>query len=142
LDVRLGHQPPDVGSEAPPLREPERVAPDLVRLRSVLAAIVRGLAHLHAHGKLHCDVKPSNVLVDGTGRVVLVDFGLVTDSDRRAPTRATAGTPRYMSPEMIAGEPMGPPSDLYSVGVIAYELLTGRPPFVGPVPQVLAAKLF
>ncbi|UJR84443.1 serine/threonine-protein kinase PknK [Sandaracinus amylolyticus] len=120
-----------------------RVAPDLDRLRQALVQIVRGLAHLHAQGMLHCDVKPSNVLVDTEhARVVLVDFGLVSDADRTQRARAAAGTPRYMSPEMIAGEPLGPASDLYQVGVIAHELLTGATPFVGPAAQVLAAKVF
>ena len=129
-----------VSDERPVGASPGRGRPDLVRLRSALVQIVSGLAHLHAHGKLHCDIKPSNVLVDlAAERVVLVDFGLVTDADRRAPARAAAGTPRYMSPEMIAGEALSPSSDLYSVGVIAHELLTGRPPFVGPAPQLLAA---
>ncbi|AKF03169.1 serine/threonine-protein kinase PknK [Sandaracinus amylolyticus] len=119
-----------------------RVTPDVDRLRQVLVQIVRGLAHLHVHGKLHCDVKPSNVLVDAQGRVVLVDFGLVSDADRTQRARSAAGTPRYMSPEMIAGETLGPASDLYQVGVLAHELLTGSTPFVGPAAQVLAAKVF
>ena len=100
-------------------------AGDPARIRQVLEGMTEGLLHLHAQGKLHRDIKPSNVMVAGE-RVVLLDFGLVTDTDEVADGRVV-GTPIYMSPEQILGGDTGPESYFYSLGVTAYELLTGAP---------------
>ena len=103
------------------------------RLRSSLRQLVRGLNALHREGKLHCDVKPSNVLITEQGRVVLLDFGLVTARDStqtsELATRTAVGTPAYMSPEQARGQPLTAASDLYSVGVFLYRGLTGTLPF-------------
>jgi tetratricopeptide (TPR) repeat protein len=102
------------------------------RLRVSTRQLAEGLATLHDAGMVHRDVKPSNVLVSDEGRVVIVDFGLVSESPNSAEP-AALGTPAYMAPEQARGEEVGPPADLYAVGVMLYELLAGqRPP---PVPR-------
>ncbi len=113
---------------------------DVERLRRALAQLVQGLDALHGAGKLHRDVKPSNVLVERGGRVVLLDFGLATEIEASGLGRSAelAGTPQYMSPEHDAGQPLGPASDWYSVGAMLYLALTGRLPFEGKTPVELA----
>ncbi|NMO15358.1 protein kinase [Pyxidicoccus fallax] len=104
----------------------------LARLRAVLAQLVRGLRALHASGLVHRDIKPSNVLVAPEGRVVIVDFGLATELHERLPARGGAsggGTLPYMAPEQLRGGPLTPASDLYAVGLVLYEALTGLRPF-------------
>lgn len=99
----------------------------VLRIASDLA---EALAHAHAHGVLHRDIKPANVLLDAeTGRAKLTDFGLARLSDlQRSRTGILAGTPAYMSPEQLAEGAQDARSDLYSLGVVVFELLTGRVP--------------
>jgi eukaryotic-like serine/threonine-protein kinase len=93
------------------------------------------MSAIHRLGKLHRDIKPSNILVEESGRVVVLDYGLVTDVRAAAGDRthdtAAVGTPAYMSPEQALDEPLGPTSDWYSVGCILYEALAGVRPFEG-----------
>jgi len=112
------------------------------RLRACLPQLVLGLDALHAAGKVHRDVKPSNIMVTPTGRVVVLDFGLVTDADRRAQIsqQNIVGTVDYMAPEQAAGLPVGPPADFYALGVLLYEALTGIVPFFGTVTEVMMNK--
>jgi class 3 adenylate cyclase/predicted Ser/Thr protein kinase len=123
--------------------QPGRPAELFVALVRTLAL---ALAEAHAHGVIHRDLKPSNVLVDRRGEPVVMDFGLARrmqshkGEERLTYPGAPMGTPAYMPPEQVLGqvEAMGPASDVYSLGVILYELLAGACPFDGPVGAVLA----
>jgi eukaryotic-like serine/threonine-protein kinase len=112
---------------------------DEVKLRESLRQLLEGLSILHALGKVHRDIKPSNVLVTPAGRVVIIDFGLVANS-LHVTDSATIGTPVYMAPEQAAARELGPPADLYAVGVMLYQLLTGHLPIRGSGLQVLIDK--
>jgi serine/threonine protein kinase/tetratricopeptide (TPR) repeat protein len=95
--------------------------------------ICEGLHKAHEAGVVHRDIKPSNIIIDNDGRARLVDFGLamVSGEDKLTKTGSTLGTVGYMSPEQIVGTKVDHRSDLFSVGVILYEMLTGRRPFEG-----------
>lgn len=109
-----------------PGRDPNEV-------RRALLELAAGLAALHDAGLLHRDIKPTNVLVEAGGRVVILDFGLVSTARSglsRVSRRGTlAGTPGYMAPEQIWGDALGPATDWYGVGVMLFECLTGELPF-------------
>jgi hypothetical protein len=111
-------------------------------LRDALGQLVRGLRVLHDAGLVHRDVKPSNVMVGDDGRVVLLDFGLVTDADpsRQSTDGRAVGTVDYMAPEQAAGQSITAAADWYAVGTMLYEALTGRVPFTGHVLQILVNK--
>ncbi len=97
--------------------------------------LARALAYLHSQGITHRDLKPENVLIDGEGHLKIVDFGTALLTGARRLTwrhlSESVGTPDYMSPEQIQGERGGPRSDIYSWGVMLYEMLTGHVPFDG-----------
>lgn len=118
--------------------QPERGARDHGTTRRQLAQLAEGVAALHTAGMLHRDLKPSNVLVDESGRVVVLDFGLVTESD--ALNVEVVGTPAYLAPEVLEGEPATEAADWYAVGVMLYEGLTGRLPFIGRPEDVMRDK--
>ncbi len=113
------------------------------RLRAALPQLARGLHALHVAGKIHRDVKPSNIQVTSDGRVVLLDFGLVAELERRhgTDTGAIVGTVAYMAPEQCAGDvPLTPAADWYALGVVLYQALTARLPFEGVPTRVLFEK--
>jgi hypothetical protein len=125
--VRQGRRPPDMG-----------------RLRAATRQLAQGVGALHAAGKLHRDIKPSNALVTAQGRVVLLDFGLVTDMSASRLYESLqpklVGTPAYFAPEQATGQQMGPKADWYSVGSLLYQSITGVLPFDGGLFQVLTDK--
>ncbi|HET7250134.1 MAG TPA: alpha/beta fold hydrolase [Gemmatimonadales bacterium] len=105
---------------------------DEARFFEVAIPVAEALAAAHAGKLVHRDVKPGNVLLTQDGRVKLVDFGLAKlreGNERLTETSAVMGTVRYMSPEQASGAELGPPSDVFSFGVLAYEMLTGLTPF-------------
>ncbi|MCD4751244.1 MAG: serine/threonine protein kinase [Thermoanaerobaculales bacterium] len=107
---------------------------DIPEVESIADALLEALACLHTEGIVHRDVKPSNVLFDGAGVPKLADFGTLRPLNEvgdLTATKVTVGTPAYMSPEQVRGEEPAPPSDLYSLGVTLYHLLTGKRPFEG-----------
>lgn len=119
---------------------------DFDEARRVLGELADGLAWLHSSGKLHRDVKPQNVIVERSGRVVVLDFGLVSElADRLIPIEGVGmvvGTPSYIAPEVAIGGTATPASDWYSFGVLLYQVLTGDPPFCGELSTVLRAKVY
>ncbi|MEZ4393602.1 MAG: protein kinase [Polyangiales bacterium] len=114
------------------------------RLKAVLPQLAAGLMAVHAAGRVHRDVKPSNVMVTWQGEAVLLDFGLTLALHGEQTLEAggdTSGTRPYMSPEQAQGAPLGPPSDWYALGVVIYEALTGRLPFPLARDEALALQL-
>lgn len=111
-------------------REPQL---DENKLRNCITQLALGITSLHENGKVHRDLKPSNIIVTDKERVVILDFGLVTDviAGRQLGDVAAVGTAAYMSPEQSAGMPVGAAVDWYSVGVLLYQALTGRLPYEG-----------
>jgi hypothetical protein len=96
-----------------------------------LKAVSSALGYAHAHGVVHCDVKPGNVMVDRGGSVYLTDFGVARHAESTTTTLGFAGTAGYMAPEQVRGDPVSPATDVYALGVTLYEMLTGERPFLG-----------
>ena len=114
---------------------PVRVAIEYAR------QILSALRFAHRHGIVHRDIKPHNVLVDGEGRVKVTDFGIArAGTSQMTETGSIVGTAQYLSPEQAKGGEVDQRSDLYSLGVVLYELLTGKTPFEGDTPVEIAMK--
>ena len=120
------------------LRERGRFTP--AAALDIMAGVLDGLAAAHASGIVHRDVKPENVLLTADGRLKVADFGLARAQAAAGHTRAglLIGTVAYLPPEQVTGDSTGPRSDVYSAGVVLFELLTGRQPFTGDTPIAVA----
>jgi beta-lactam-binding protein with PASTA domain len=156
--ARLSHQNVvavfDQGSDGPFLYlameyVPGRTLKEVLRERGrfppaaaldIMTGVLDGLAAAHASGIVHRDVKPENVLLTADGRLKVADFGLARAQAAAGHTRAglLIGTVAYLPPEQVTGDSTGPRSDVYSAGVVLFELLTGRPPFTGDTPIAVA----
>ena len=111
---------------------------------SIILQCARGLAYAHAQGIVHRDIKPSNIMINAQGLIKITDFGIaaaVDDSATLTSTGQLVGTPRYMSPEQARNEPVDRRSDIYALGMVAYELLTGSTPFEGDSGVAIIGKL-
>jgi eukaryotic-like serine/threonine-protein kinase len=113
------------------------------RTAEVGAAVAGALAYVHGQGLIHRDVKPANVLISNAGRVFLADFGIARLVDSAHVTQAgdVLGTPAFFAPEQVTGEPVGPPADVYALGLVLLECLTGRREYDGSSLEVAMARL-
>ncbi|MBM3789472.1 MAG: hypothetical protein FJW35_03870, partial [Acidobacteria bacterium] len=105
----------------------------------VAKRLCAGLAAAHDKGVLHRDLKPANVMIDGRGRVRITDFGLAVAEEEAVPSADVSGTPAYMAPEQFAGKGSSARSDIYALGLVLYEVYTGRKAFVAPTLAELRA---
>ena len=118
----------------------------LQEIADLIDQVCAGLTAAHQSGVVHCDLKPDNLLIAKDGRVVVTDFGIARALQQATPAkrdpRRFDGTPMYVAPEQVGGEAIDARADLYSLGVVLYELLTGKPPFAGDsLLAILAARV-
>jgi serine/threonine protein kinase len=113
------------------------------RAAEIGAAVADALAYVHGQGLVHRDVKPANVLISNAGRVYLADFGIARLVDSAHVTQAgdVLGTPAFFAPEQVTGEPVGPPADVYALGLVMLECLTGRREYDGTSLETAMARL-
>ncbi len=110
----------------------------------VISQVALALEHAHKHNIIHRDVKPSNIIIDGSGNAKVMDFGLARAADDRSKVTQSGtliGTLGYMSPEQCRGEELDFRTDIYSLGVVLYEMLTGKPPFDAPNEVAMIHKI-
>src|SRR5260370_36412837 len=106
-----------------------------------LREVGQGLQHAHDAGIIHRDLKPNNVLIHSDGRALLADFGLARSAGQEmhlTDVGFTLGTPGYMAPEQVLGQDLDPRADIYAIGVMTFEMMTGRMPFAGATPVEIA----
>jgi serine/threonine protein kinase len=116
---------------------------DAGRIAALGAELADTLAYVHAQGIVHRDIKPANILLDATGRTKLADFGvaLLADAARHTGSGLTIGTAPYLSPEQVLGAPTGAPADVYALGLVLLEGLTGRREYPGATTEAAVARL-
>ena len=115
---------------------------EIREIGEIIDQVLQGLGHAHSEGVIHRDIKPGNIMINSDGRIKICDFGIARiDSSNLTQVGEILGTPYYMAPEQFIGAAVDRPADLYSVGVIAYELLTGRKPFAGKNYEVMQQVL-
>ncbi len=113
------------------------------RAAEIAADVAGALSYAHRHGVVHRDVKPGNVLITEEGTIKVTDFGIaraVNTEESLTQTGAVMGTATYFSPEQAEGMGVDSRSDIYSLGVVIFEMVTGRPPFLGDTPVAVASK--
>src|SRR6201984_2134158 len=120
------------------LRRIGRLPPD--KAVEIARELCAGLAAAHTKGVLHRDLKAANIMLDGRGQVVITDFGLAGVADDIRGTEVRSGTPAYMSPEQLAGKEVTTRSDIYGLGLVLYEVFTGKRAFGEKVAGVLHAR--
>ena len=126
------------------LKSEGRLHPD--RAATIAVDVAAALDAAHRQGMVHMDVKPGNVLITSEGQVKLADFGIAkalkhgSETDHTVEDGTVMGTATYLSPEQAQGHKVGPRSDVYSLSVVLYEMITGRPPFIGDTPVEIARK--
>jgi serine/threonine protein kinase len=128
-----------------PIARPSVYPMPIAQLHRIMEQAAAGLAYMHDKGWVHRDVKPENILVNKSGEVRVIDYALALKPytglkklfKKKAPVQ---GTPSYMAPEQIRGEPPTPSADIYSLGITCYELACGRPPFRGDSQNELLNK--
>jgi serine/threonine-protein kinase len=128
-------------SLAQTIKDEGRLHPD--RAADITSDVAAALGFAHRNGVVHRDVKPGNVLISPSGQVKVADFGIaraVSHQENLTQAGTVMGTATYFSPEQARGESVDPRSDVYSLGVVLYEMLTGRPPFTGDSPVAVAYK--
>jgi serine/threonine-protein kinase len=111
-----------------------------------MSVVARAVHHAHQHGVLHRDLKPANILFDTAGQPHVADFGLARfpdapDDPQLTLSTSLLGSPAYMAPELATGQPATTASDIYALGAVLYELLTGRPPHLGSSPQEILSHV-
>src|SRR5262245_35640381 len=109
----------------------------------VVVEVCRALQHAHGLGVLHLDVKPENIMIRKDGAVKLMDFGIaqIVDAQRMTVTGQLLGSPAYMSPEHVEGKPLDFRTDVFSVGILLYQLATGELPFTGKNPHEILKRI-
>ena len=112
------------------------------RAARIVEQVASALDYAHQRGFVHRDVKPDNIFVDDADRVTLTDFGIAKAAwgTQLTKTGMLIGTPEYMAPEQVQGEAVGPATDIYALGIVAYQMLTGRVPFEGTTPHAILYK--
>ncbi len=131
----------DGGSLADRIEKEGRLPP--AEVARILREVASALDYAHKRGVIHRDIKPHNVLMEAeTGRSLVTDFGIARTAEGGSLTATgmLVGTPAYLSPEQVAGEGGDHRADIYALGVVAYEMLTGQPPFTGPTPTAVLLK--
>ncbi len=115
----------------------QRKTMSVARIATIISQVAEALAHAHRQGIIHRDVKPANILISAEGDPLLTDFGIAKiyeDTVQLTSDGMMVGTPTYMAPEQLQGQPVDARTDVYALGVVLYQALTGEPPFVAETP--------